>query len=173
MHRREAALAEQLLAEASTTAAELRRRAGAQPDLQAAGYTQDALKEYVEAHLVQAFLQRREPPTAAALGVTAAAYLNGMAEAASELRRYILDALRHEPAAALEPLLATMDEAYGLLVTIDYPDALTGGLRRTTDALRAVLERTRGDLTAATRQDQLAAAMATFERRLGTTDNAP
>jgi translin len=75
------------------------------------------------------------------------AYLNGMAEAASELRRHILDCLRADRLARAEDLLAVMDEVYALLVTVDYPDAVTGGLRRTTDALRAVIERTRGDLT--------------------------
>ena len=87
-------------------------------------------------------------PTADELGVEVQAYLNGMAEAASELRRQVLDCLRRDDDEA-ERLLGIMDDVYGLLVTIDYPDALTGGLRRTTDALRAVIERTRGDVTTA------------------------
>ena len=86
-------------------------------------------------------------PTADELGVEVQAYLNGMAEAASELRRQALDALRKADNDEAERLLGIMDDVYGLLVTIDYPDALTGGLRRTTDALRAVIERTRGDIT--------------------------
>ncbi|GIV98352.1 MAG: hypothetical protein KatS3mg057_3009 [Herpetosiphonaceae bacterium] len=90
-----------------------------------------------------------------------------MAEAASELRRYILDRLRRGLTDRCEELLAIMDEVYSLLITVDYPEAVTGGLRRTTDALRAVLERTRGDLTTAIRQDRLARSLAAFERRLG------
>jgi translin len=167
MHRREYEEAERQLGEAAAIAGDLRRRVQDFPDLLSAGYTQDALKEYAEASLVSAFLQGHTPPDAASLGVAPAAYLNGLAEAASELRRYVLDSLRHESAASVEPLLATMDEVYSLLVTVDYPDALTGGLRRTTDALRAVLERTRGDLTSAARQDRLAEALAAFERRTG------
>jgi translin len=88
-------------------------------------------------------------PTAEELGVEVQPYLNGMAEAASELRRQVLDCLRRDQAAEAERLLSVMDEVYSLLVTIDYPDGLTGGLRRSTDALRAVLERTRGDVTTA------------------------
>jgi translin len=116
---------------------------------------------------VLAFLDNRPAPTAEAIGVEAAAYLNGLAEAASELRRAILDGLRRGETARGEQLLQLMDDVYSALVTVDYPDAITGGLRRTTDALRAVLERTRGDMTAAIRQDQLVASMRELEGRLG------
>jgi translin len=136
------------------------------PYLQAAGYTQDALKEYAEASLVYAFLTGQEPPGAAELEVGAAAYLNGMAEAASELRRAILDRLRRGEVAQSETLLGLMGEMHSLLMSIDYPDAVTGGLRRATDALRAVLERTRGDVTNAIRQERLLQALAAFEQRL-------
>jgi translin len=99
--------------------------------------------------------------------VEPAAYLNGLAEAASELRRYILDGLRGGDVVTGERLLLMMDDVYSLLVTVDYPDAVTGGLRRTTDALRAVLERTRGDMTAAIRQEQLMAALQNVEKLEG------
>ncbi len=98
-------------------------------------------------------------PSSEELGVPVAAWLNGLAEAASELRRHLLDRLREGDLSRGETLLATMDEAYGLLVTMDYPDAVSGGLRRTTDALRAVLERTRGDLTTTILQARLQAAL--------------
>jgi translin len=165
-HRAEYDEAARLLGEAGATAGAMRASVAAFPELLFAGYTQDALKEYAEAALVLAFLRGEQPPAPEALGVDAAAYLNGLAEAASELRRAILDGLRRGEVARGEALLATMDEVYSLLVTVDYPDALTGGLRRTTDALRAVLERTRGDMTAAIRQDQLTNALAEFEARL-------
>ena len=100
------------------------------------------------------------------IGVAAAAFLNGLAEAVGELRRYVLDLLRRGEVEACEDYLRTMDDIYALLVTIDYPDALTGGLRRTTDATRAILERTRGDLTFALRQRDLEAALARLESRL-------
>ncbi len=137
------------------------------PALLHAGYTQDALKEYAEAHLTLALVRGASLPTAEELQVEPAAYLNGLAEAASELRRYVLDALRKGDTGDCERLLGAMDEVYSLLVTVDYPDAVTGGLRRTTDALRAVLERTRGDLTVSLRQEQLLAAL---ERAKGIED---
>lgn len=165
VHRGEFAQAAELLQAAANTAQGLRAGLAAEPALMFAGYTQDALKEYAEAALVYAFLHGDPPPGPAALGVDPAAYLNGLAEAASELRRAILDGLRHGQVARGEGLLAIMDDVYGMLVTVDYPDAVTGGLRRATDALRAVLERTRGDMTAALRQELLVAALAAFEAK--------
>ena len=167
IHRHEWETAHALLAEADQAAAELRSRLAGNPTIMHAGYTQDALKEYAEAHLTYAMVRHQELPNADTIGVEPASYLNGLAEAASELRRYILDGLRKGDVETGERLLGTMDDVYSLLVTIDYPDAVTGGLRRTTDALRAVLERTRGDFTAALRQDQLMAALAQVEQRLG------
>ena len=109
-------------------------------------------------------------PTAAELGVDVQPYLNGMAEAASELRRQVLDCLRRDEGAEAERLLGLMDDVYGMLVTVDYPDALTGGLRRSTDALRAVLERTRGDVTTAIVAARLQAAI---ERRTSDAERSP
>lgn len=166
-HRGEFDEAGRLLGEAGAIVEQIAAATSGKPDIRFAGYTQDALKEYVEAHLVLAFLGGRQPPGPAELGVEAPAYLNGLAEAASELRRAILDGLRRGEVARGEAMLQVMDDVYSELVTVDYPDAVTGGLRRTTDALRAVLERTRGDMTAALRQDQLTAAMRELERRLG------
>jgi translin len=166
VHRSDFTSAEELLHEATRISRELREGLHNHPDLLYAGYTQDALKEYAEASLVYAFLHGDPPPSPAALEVEAAAYLNGLAEAASELRRAILDGLRHGEVARGETLLGIMDDVYSMLVTVDFPDAITGGLRRTTDALRAVLERTRGDMTAAIRQDQFVAALASFEQKL-------
>ncbi|HYF64697.1 MAG TPA: haloacid dehalogenase [Herpetosiphonaceae bacterium] len=168
-HRHEWAVASQLLAEAGQMAQNLRDRLADHPAILHAGYTQDALKEYAEAHLTYALVHGDELPGHGAIGVEPAAYLNGLAEAASELRRYILDGLRSGNVAEGERLLTQMDDIYSFLVTVDFPDAVTGGLRRTTDALRAVLERTRGDLTSAVRQDQLIAALARFEAQTGST----
>lgn len=166
IHRHEWLEADRLLNEAGLTAAELRERLRLHPSIYHAGYSQDALKEYAEARLTLALVRGEVLPTAVELEVEAAAYLNGLAEAASELRRYILDALRQGDTHDTERLLAAMDDVYSLLVTIDYPDAVTGGLRRTTDALRAVLERTRGDLTTALRQDYLIDALSRVEQRM-------
>jgi len=129
------------------------------PALAASGPLADAEKEYAEARLCAALVARTSVPSAASLGVGASSWLNGLAEAASELRRNILDRLRAGELARAEELLAAMDDVYAQLVTVDHPDAVTGGLRRTTDALRAVLERTRGDLTVTVVQARLQHAL--------------
>ena len=129
------------------------------PSLVGSGPLHDAAKEYAEARLTAAMVGDGPLPSPEQLSVPAPAWLNGLAEAASELRRHLLDRLRQGELSRGEALLATMDEAYGLLVTMDYPDAVSGGLRRTTDALRAVLERTRSDLTITLLQSRLHAAL--------------
>jgi translin len=119
------------------------------PDIRTTGPLHDAKKELAEAWCTLALVRDDPLPAPEDLGVDVAPYCNGLAEAASELRRQLLDRLRAGELARAEELMSAMDEIYSLLVTIDYPDGVTGGLRRTTDALRAVLERTRGDLTTA------------------------
>jgi translin len=123
------------------------------------GYVQDAQKEYAEAAIVYAVIGGEAIPRAAELSVEPAAYLNGLGEAAGELRRYVLDRIRHGEVALCERALDTMEEIYSLLVTVDFPDAITDGLRRTTDMVRGVLERTRGDVTFALQQRQLTEAL--------------
>lgn len=120
-----------------------------------AGFMHDAAKEYVEARATQALVDGRPIPSPADLGVEAPAWLNGLAEAASELRRHALDRLREGRLDVAEALLDRMDAVFGALVTIDVPDALSGGLRRTLDQLRPVIERTRGDITLAVVQQRL------------------
>ena len=61
------------------------------PGIYWAGYVQDAQKEYAEANITYAVIAGEEIPNAARLGVEPAAYLNGLGEAAGEMRRYILD----------------------------------------------------------------------------------
>jgi translin len=149
VHRREFREARVLIAEAAAYLAEAEAALGPHADVRYAGYLNDAKKEFAEANLTLAFVEDIAMPTAEVLGVEVQSYLNGMAEAASELRRQVLDCLRRDEGVEAERLLGLMDDVYSVLVTVDYPDAITGGLRRTTDALRAVLERTRGDVTTA------------------------
>jgi translin len=159
-HREEFALAEERLAEAAGhLAAAEDALAGGHHEVRHAGFLHDAAKEYAEARLTLAFVRGDVPPGPAELGVAVPAYLNGLAEAASELRRRLLDLLRRDDLDGCERLLGVMDDIYGVCVTIDFPDAVTGGLRRTTDALRAVLERTRGDFTTAIVQRRLQQAI--------------
>lgn len=117
------------------------------PHVAAAGFLHDAEKEYVEARTVAALIGGVPVPGPGDLAVGGPAWMRGVAEAASELRRYLLDRLREGDLARSQELLDTMDEVYDALVVVDYPDALTSGLRRTLDQLRAVLERSRGDVT--------------------------
>ncbi len=158
-HRGELAEAERLLAEARARLAGLSHNLAPYPNLYWAGYVQDAAKEVAEAAITLAAVADRPLPTPAELAVEDAAFLNGLAEAGSELRLDALDRLRRGDLAAAEALLGAMDEIYGALVTVDFPDAITGGLRRTTDALRAVLERTRGDVTMAVTQGRVERAL--------------
>ncbi|MBI5304339.1 MAG: haloacid dehalogenase [Chloroflexi bacterium] len=166
-HRAEHADAAQLLGRAKDIATQMKANVAAYPDLYFAGYVQDALKEFAEANIVASLITGGTIPDPDALGIEYAAYLNGLGEAAGELRRYALDIIRHDTSERVEKVLDAMEDIYSLLVTMDFPDALTGGLRRTTDMVRGVLERTRGDLTIAARQEKLEARLREFEERLG------
>jgi translin len=163
IHRHELDEAASMLAQARQDAQEMVKPLADHPALYHAGYTQDALKELVEAHLVYSFVADVDLPKPEDLHVTGATYLNGMSEAATEMRRFVLDLMRRNFVEEAEPYLAVMDEIYTLLTTVDFPDAVTGGLRRQTDVLRSVLERTRGDLTMGMRQEQLQVALQRFE----------
>lgn len=166
-HRGDDTEARSLLESAKKIAAEMVEEARQYPDVYHAGYTQDALKELTEAHITRAIILQEEIPAPETLDVEDAAYLNGLAEAASELRRFSLDALRRGDVSMAERLLGNMDDIYSLLVTVDFPSAITGGLRRTTDMVRGVLERTRGDVTTAVRQEAMKLALQHFEQRAG------
>jgi translin len=165
-HREEWEEAQALLAEAGATVATIQREVRGQPDIYFAGYTQDALKEFAEAHITYALITGQPLPDPDHLEVEYAAYLNGLGEAAGEMRRHVLDLIRRGWVERGERILAAMDEIYGLLVTVDYSDAITGGLRRTTDMVRGVVERTRGDLTLAVRQEKLQEALQDVEERM-------
>jgi translin len=155
VHRGETAAASSLADEAAVAVREARAALEPYAVLAASGPLHDAEKEYAEARLTAAFVAGGPLPSAQELGVDVPAWLKGLAEAASELRRHLLDRLRAGDLSRGEELLDVMDEVYTLLVTLDYPDAVTAGLRRTTDSLRAVLERTRGDLTTTLLQRRL------------------
>ncbi|MFA0756049.1 MAG: hypothetical protein YPKNTGVA_001563 [Candidatus Fervidibacter sp.] len=155
-HRREWDEAAQRRTTLLQTVATLRTQLSAVPDLWFAGFVQDALKEVAEACLVYALLRDEPVPTPEALGIDDAPYLNGLLEAMGELRRATLDAIRAEDLPRAERLLSVMDEVYFLAITFDQSDAITQGVRRRTDTLRALLERTRSDVTLATQYRKLA-----------------
>jgi translin len=166
VHREEITLAEENLAQARAQVQALKEGLAEYPDLYFAGYTQDALKEMAEASIVLALVGERPLPGPDELGVDIAPYMNGLGEAAGELRRRSLDLLRRGNTSDVERVLGMMDDIYSLLVTLDYPDALTGGLRRTTDMVRGVLERTRGDLTLSLRMEAAERAAGSLEASL-------
>jgi translin len=171
-HRGDFADAQAILEVAGQAASEMMADLQAYPDLYYAGYTQDALKEYVEARLAFAFVTDGELPDRADLGVEPPAFLKGLAEAASEMRRHALDLMRQNKLERAEEMLSLMDDVYSQLITVDFPDAITGGLRRTTDMLRGVVQRTRGDVTTAFRQEMMRQALRDFEARMGIEDGA-
>lgn len=166
VHRNERQPAADELAQAQELVAGLRRELQNYPDLYYAGYTQDALKEYAEASIVYALIGSEPLPTPEQLGLEAATYLKGLAETSGELRRRVLDILRHGHSSEAERLLQHMDDIYAVLVTMDYPDAITDGLRRLTDLVRGINERTRGDITISLRQEQLSINLRRLEERL-------
>ena len=166
-HRREEDLARSLLAEAREAAGEMVGEARTYADIYYAGYVQDAMKELAEAAIVVAVMAGEAYPDPDAMGIEYPAYLNGLGEAAGEMRRYALDAIRRGEVEEAERMLSAMDDIYTYLVTMDFADSMTGGLRRTTDMVRGVTERTRGDLTTAVRQERLQESLQSLEGRLG------
>ena len=172
IHRREWDVADEALQTIRDSARDMVSVVADHPDLYHTGYTQDALKEVVEAFATYAIIRKTPLPTLESLEVEAATYLKGLGEAATELRRFILDILRREEPDVdeAERLLEWMDAVYDQLVTFDFPDALTYGLRRQTDVVRGVLERTRGDLTTTLRQQRLQAALQKLEKHLPDVD---
>lgn len=165
-HRQEFQTANNLLSQAANTLAEMVNDLRDHQDIFYAGFVQDAQKEFAEANTFTALIQHRPLPDATQLGIGWAAYLNGLAEAVGELRRYLLDQLRRGNIENCEVFLGYMDDIYALLTTIDFPDAITAGLRRTTDSTRGILEKTRGDLTIAMEQAQLQRTMLALQQEL-------
>ena len=166
VHRSDYEVMEEYLNEAQGLANKLREDLKDHPDLYYAGYSQDALKEFVEANVTCALIQNQALHTPEELGVEYATYLIGLAEVVGELRRRILDILRSGYSQEAERLLTHMDDIYSALVTMDFPDAITSGLRRQTDIVRNIVEKTRGDVTFSLRGEDLTQAISRFNSQL-------
>jgi len=171
VHRDDKETMEMQLSEARTLADKLHNELVGHPDLFFAGYTQDALKEFVEANVTCALIQKQPLLTPEELNVEESTYLNGLAEVVGELRRRTLDILRHGYSQEAERLLGHMDEIYSVLVTMDYPDAVTNGLRRQTDLARGIIEKTRGDVTFSLRGEDLTQAIRKLSSQLNGSHN--
>jgi len=166
VHRQEFDQAKELLESARNLLDEAKQAVAAYTELNHAGFIRDAQKEFAEGSITLALVTGEKLPRPDELGIDSAAYLNGLGEAVGELRRYLLDNLRKGDLSRGEELLSAMDDIYNTLVTMDFPDTVTGGLRRTTDMVRGVLERTRSDLTLVIRQKDLENRLEKFEGNL-------
>jgi len=166
VHRREFDQARELIGSARANVEDMTRTLAQHGELAYGGFVHNGTKEYAEACITLALVAGETLPDPDELGVSYAAYLNGLGEAAGEMRRHLLDTLREGKLERCEEILGAMDDIFSLLVTIDFHDALTGGLRRTTDMVRGVLERTRGDYTMALRQKHLEQKLDEFGNRL-------
>jgi translin len=164
VHRQEFDRAAAMLKSARTILTEAEQVVAAQSGLSPAGLIWEAQKELAEGNITLALVTGKSLPEPAEMGVEAAAYLNGLGEAVGELRRYLLDSMRRGDLSRGEELLSAMDDIYSVLVTMDFPDAITNGLRRTTDMVRGVLERTRSDLTLAMGQKELGTRLEKLEK---------
>jgi len=155
VHRQEFDQAEEHLQSARNLLSQTKQAVTAYSELSNASFIRDAQKEFAEGSITLALVTGKLPPDPDELGIDPAAYLNGLGEAIGELRRYLLDSMRRGDLSQGEELLSAMDDVYSILITMDFPDAITGGLRRTTDMVRGVLERTRSDLTLVMSQNEL------------------
>jgi len=163
VHRQEFDRATELLSLAHNLLSEAQQVFVAHSEFSNTGFLRDAQKEYAEGRTFLALVTGVRLPDPLELCIDVAAYLNGLGEAVGELRRYLLDNIRRGDLSRCEELLLSMDDIYSVLVTIDFPDAITGGLRRTTDMVRGVLEKTRSDLTLVMRQKDLENKIEKFE----------
>lgn len=166
VHRQEFDKAEDMLATAGKLLKEAEQSIANGIDLHNTSFLRDSQKEYAEGSITLALIKGEKLPDPDELGIDYAAYLNGMGEAVGEIRRYLLDSLRKGDRSRGEELLQAMDDIYSTLVTIDFPDAITGGLRRTTDMFRGVLERTRSDLTLTVQQKELEDKLDSFKGKI-------
>ena len=165
VHRKEFDAARALLAKGRDNLAQVEAALDDHPDIRHAGFVHDSQKEFAEASCTLALIAGKPLPTPADLKVTGPAYLNGIGETVGELRRHLLDELRTGDVTHCEEALTAMGDIYDVLVTMDYPEAVTAGLRRTADAMRGILERTRGDFTVAYSQRRLEERLRQFEER--------
>ena len=171
IHRDDEPEARRQLEEARDLVHQIKQDLEDDPDLYFSGYTQDAIKECCEAHITVALIKNQTLPSPQELDAEYAAYLGGLAETLGELRRRCMDILRPGYSDGVERLLGCMDEIFSQLVTMDYPDAITSGLRRKTDLARGIIERTRADITTSFRQSQLEKSMEKLSDQLSELEN--
>ncbi len=173
VHRRDYAVSRELLRLNKEVLDETNRVLANYPDLLNSGFMNDCQKEYAEGSITLALVLGEQMPSPEDLGVSYASFLNGMGEAVGELRRFLLDSMRSGDLSYCERLLSCMDDIYMVLITMDFPDALTYGLRRTTDVVRGILEKTRGDLTLAMREKEIETLLRLNNGKIETSEHQP
>jgi translin len=165
-HRADFPQAEKLLGESGRLLSEMAADLRGHLDIYYAGFVADAQKEYAEAAITVALIRGQAVPMPSTLGVEWAPYLNGLGEACGELRRHVLDRMRQGHLEGCDRMLDTMDDIYSALISLDFPDAITGNLRRTTDSVRGIVEKTRGDLTFGANEARLSALVESLDGRI-------
>jgi translin len=165
-HRADFLQAEKLLGESGRLLSEMAADLRGHLDIYYAGFVADAQKEYAEAAITVALIRGQAVPMPGTLGVEWAPYLNGLGEACGELRRHVLDRMRQGHLEGCDRMLDTMDDIYSALISLDFPDAITGNLRRTTDSVRGIVEKTRGDLTFGANEARLSALVESLDGRI-------
>ena len=155
LHRGKADVAAQLMGDVRALIAEAEEPLSSHQDIYHAGFFYDAVKEYAEAETTAALLAGAPLPLPQDLGVHSVPYLKGLGEAVGEMRRRLLDQLRSGRLADAEATFVGMETVHDLLTSLDYPDGMTHGLRRTTDIARSLIERSRADLTTTIVQERL------------------
>ena len=128
------------------------------PDLLYSGFVQNAFQEYCESQIFRAIIHNKPIPSHKDLGMNPESYLMGMGDVVGELRREVLEALKNEDFKRAEEYLSIMEEIYEMLMRFNYPSGLVP-LKPKQDTARALIEKTRGELTMAIMTDKIAKKM--------------
>ncbi len=133
------------------------------PDLFYSGFVQNALQEYVEALLLEAIINKKDIPSPKELYVNPSAYLMGCGDVVGELRREVLESLRVGNFNQAESYLQLMEEFYEMLMRFNYPSGLVP-IKQKQDVARALVEKTRGEITIAAMNRNLELKIEKFEK---------
>jgi len=155
VHREEWDNAEKNIAEMRTALKSVGEQVKQHETLAKRNYVEISEQEFAEAAILYSLLHESQIKTPSDLQIPDLSWLLGLADVAGELRRHCLDAIRNGNMAVAEHMLELMEEIYQNLFSLDYPKGLLGGLREKTDAVRKMLQATRGELAIATHMARL------------------
>ena len=106
---------------------------------------ENAAQEFVEVQCLYNIMKGEDLPDPDTIQATYSAYLLGLCDVVGELRRGALDFILDGKAAKANEYLQHMDRIYDAIMSFDYPSALVP-IKKKQDMVRALIERTRGDL---------------------------